>query len=150
MKEVRIYTAGKMGGLSLAEQMQWRDDFLYVLGNSVDDTRVNITCIHPPLFYRYDLEDPDYKTLDEIMTWDLTQLSTCNIMVVNLDGIDTSIGTCIEIGYVDALNSVRDKKIFIIGIGSEENLHPWIKQSMFRIEDSIESAVEYIKEFLLV
>lgn len=149
MRYVKIYTAGKMGGLAFAEKMGWRSAFEKELGTRISDW-VKIDYIHPPMFYDYDDPSPNFKHVEEIKTWDLTQLSTCDIVVVNLKDIETSIGTCMELGFIDALNATRSKKIFVIGIGDENKLNQWIKQSMFRVEESIASAADYIRKYLLV
>lgn len=151
MKTVKIYTAGKMGGLPYNEQIKWRLELRRKLFHLVDWERcnVNVQFVHPPLYYSYDRPE-SYQTLHEVKAWDLTQLSTCDIMVVNLDEIESSVGTCMEIGFVDALNFSQPKKIFVIGIGNPTGLNPWIIDSMFRIEKSIDDAVVYINDFLLI
>ena len=50
MKTYKIFTAGKMGGLSYDEQMKWRKDFETILRSRCDKS---LTFVHPPMFYQY-------------------------------------------------------------------------------------------------
>lgn len=153
MRDIKIYTAGKMAGLSFVDQMQWRWDIANKIANRVDsssvDYGVNIRFIHPPNYYRYG--EDTYKTVDEIKRWDLSQVRTSDIVIVNLDGVNESIGTHFELGCIDTMNTCGGKYIYVIGIGeSKDELYPWINESMHRIEKDYDAAAEYIVDYLLV
>jgi len=142
---IKIYTAGKMSGIPFEEQMKWREEFEYKLKQYSD---CEISFIHPPLYYNYDYIN--HKTEAEIKEWELNQLRKCDIVIVNLKEIDTSVGTHFELAFVNAMNMFGDKHIFVVGIGEEENIHPWIKLSLFRQEPDLNSACQYIIEYLLI
>lgn len=78
------------------------------------------------------------------MQFDLAHVKSSDIVIVNLDGLNTSIGTCIEL-YV-----VYKKEIPVIAFGTNEmyqNLHPWIKEYITRVEKTDEQVVEYVRDF---
>lgn len=143
--EFKIYTAGKMSGTSLDKQMSWRYELEHKLKNYADGKQIKF--IHPPLFYNY--ETDNHRTEREIKEWELNHLADCDIVVVNLEGIESSIGTHMELGFVDAINSNCAKHIYVVGIGDESALHPWLKLSLFRCAEDINDACQFILEYLL-
>ena len=143
---IKIYTAGKMAGLPYEKQMAWREE----IENAIRDrTNKQITFIHPPKFYTYDR--PDFQSEKEVKDWELNQVRNCDIVIANLDGINTSVGTHFELSAVDSINSTSNKHIFIIGFGDNEiQLHPWIELSLHRKETNIDDVADYIVRYLLV
>lgn len=142
----KVYTCGKMSGLTFAQQMEWRS-------NIEHEVRIrayysaDVKFIHPPMFYNY--EEDNQQSEREILEWEMAQLHDCDIVVVNLDGIEDTTGSHMELGAVHGINMFGDKHIFVIGLGKDENLHPWIKESCIRIEDSCSKVAEYICNYLL-
>lgn len=146
MREYRIYTAGKMAGLPYEKQMAWRKEIERAI---CDRTNKRTVFIHPPEFYSYDRTD--FQSEKEVKDWELSQIMDCDVVVTNLDGINTSVGTHFELSAVDSINSISNKHIFIIGVGnSKDTLHPWIELSLHRKEASIDDAADYIVKYLLV
>lgn len=143
----KIYTCGKMSGISFQEQMEWR---LRIEGEVKKwlDFGQGVKFVHPPMFYNY--EENYQKSEREILEWEMTQVHDCDIVIVNLDGIDSTVGSHMELGAVQGINRFGDKHIFVIGLGKDDNLHPWIKESCIRIEDDYAKAAEYICEYLLI
>lgn len=143
---IKIYTAGKMAGLPYEKQMAWREEIESAIR---DRTNKQITFIHPPKFYTYDR--PDFQSEKEVKDWELNQVRNCDIVIANLDGINTSVGTHFELSAVDSINSTSNKHIFIIGFGDTEiQLHPWIELSLHRKETNIDDVADYIVRYLLV
>ena len=141
----KIYTAGKMLGITYEDQMSWRYEAERKIENKTDEL---IRFIHPPLFYNYDT--PTHKTEREVMDWDLSHLKDCDIVVVNLEGIEDSTGTHYELATVNAINSAGSRHIYVIGFGSPKTeLHPWIELSLHRKEDTLDGATDYICRYLL-
>lgn len=117
----------------------WRKDVIDAFfGVSIDD------CFDPTKFYSYN--DSSY-TEKEVMRYDLKQLKNSDIVLVNLDSIDMSIGTAQEIFYAYLLN------IPIIGFIEDEEstyIHPWVKEEVDKIfvgENSKDEAIDYIKTY---
>ena len=148
MREVKIYTCGKMSGIPYEEQMRWRNNFTSCLKKENDFIDRKITIINPPIFYNY--EHKVHKTEREILDWEMKQLHDCDIVVINFDGIDSTVGSHMELGAIQGINRFGDKYIFVIGIGKEDELHPWILETCNRIEPDCESAAKYVAEYLLI
>lgn len=142
----KIYTCGKMSGISFQEQMEWR---LRIEGEVKKwlDFGQGVKFVHPPMFYNY--EENYQKSEREILEWEMAQVHDCDIVIVNLDGIDSTVGSHMELGAVQGINRFGDKHIFVVGLGKDDGLHPWIKESCIRIEDDYAKAAEYIVEYLL-
>lgn len=142
----KIYTCGKMSGISFIEQMMWRSRIESEIKSSLDCGQ-SVKFIHPPLYYNY--EENNHKTEREILEWEMTQVHDCDILIVNLDGIEDTTGSHMELGAVQGINRFGDKHIYVVGLGKSDNLHPWIKESCIRIEEDYAKAAEYIVEYLL-
>lgn len=147
MKEYKIYTCGKMSGISYENQMYWRKKIELFVNREYDGSD-KVKFIHPPLFFNY--ESSSHKTEREILEWEMKQLHDCDIVIVNLEGIDSTIGSHMELGAVQGINRFGDKYIYVVGLGKEDNLHPWINESCMRIENSYSDLAKYIAEYLLV
>lgn len=141
MKTYKIFTSGKMGGLSYRQQMEWRREIeKQIRGQTIKP----LTFIHPPMFYQY--RDNEI----EAMNWEMNHLIDSDIVIVNLENIANSIGTHMELGVVDAVNKALPKNIYVVGIGEPDTSHPWISNSLFHTEECIEDAAEYIVSHLLL
>ncbi len=142
----KIYTCGKMNGISFQEQMEWRSNIEHEVKIRTYYS-ADVKFIHPPMFYNY--EENNHQSEREILEWEMAQLHDCDIIVVNLDGIEDTTGSHMELGAVQGINRFGDKHIFVIGLGKDENLHPWIRETCIRIEEDYAKAAEYITEYLL-
>lgn len=137
----KIYLSGAIGCYEKSGSdyyKTWRKDVDDMFASSIDD------CFDPTKFYSYN--DSSY-TEKEVMRYDLKQLKNSDIVLVNLDSIDMSIGTAQEIFYAYLLD------IPIIGFIEDEKstyIHPWIKEEVDKIfvgENSKDDAVDYIKVY---
>lgn len=138
----KIFTSGKMGGLSYLEQMEWRRNLEKEILLKTDK---KVTFIHPPLFFDYGF--PDQRTAKE---WEINQILDSDIVVCDLSNIKDSIGTHIEIGIIEAVNRLPGKHIYTVGFGKPDSDHPWIKSSMFYRVADIEEAADFIATYLLI
>ena len=148
MRTYKIYTAGKMSGLTEDEQMRWRLEFEHLLRIYTHLKSKSFVCVHPPEYYQYDKSY--HQTEREAMQWDLAQIRDSDIVVVNLDNIADSIGTNMELGYSEGMNQFGAHHIHVIGIGASNIDHPWIGEMMFRHAQTVNEAAEYIAEYLLL
>ena len=145
-KRWKVYTAGRMSGIQYLDQINWRIDIQNAI---MERTEENVEFIHPPYFYNYD--EQNHRSDAEILEWEMSQLNDCDIVIVNLDGIESSIGTHMELGAVQGINRFSGKHIYVVGIGSpSQELHPWIREACIRIEADMDNAAEYIAKYLLV
>lgn len=147
MKTYKIYTAGAMSGRTFAEQMNWRMRIDHEIRNKTD---APIQFIHPPMYYEYGahLEKCD----DEVKQWETAQIRDSDIVIVNLEGANDSVGTHYELATADAVNAFGNRHIYIIGLGNSdvEHVHPWIRLSLHREEENYAKAAEYIVNYLLL
>lgn len=147
MKQFKIYTCGKMSGTTLEHQMKWRKLLEECVRIRYDGSD-RIKFVHPPMFFNYEFKS--HKTDKEILEWEMKQLHDCDILVVDFDGINDTVGSHMELGAVQGINRFGDRYIYVIGVGDSSNLHPWIKESCMRIEDNHYKAAKYIVEYLLI
>lgn len=152
MKNFKIYTCGKMSGLTYSQQMLWRSGITFYVKQKykeIHGTDANITFINPPDYFSY--EENLHKTEREVMEWELSQVCDCDVVIFNLDGIEDSIGSHMELGAVRGANIASGKNIKVVAIGEiPQDLHPWLQLSWFRHEETIEEAADYIAKYLLV
>lgn len=146
MKEFKIYTCGKMNGISYEKQMEWRCKIQELIESKTDK---KVTFIHPPLFYGY--HEIMHKSEREVKEWELNQVCDSDIVIVNLDGINESIGSHFEMGAICGANIVGNKQITVIGVGEvKPEIHPWIGLSFLRHEECLEDAADFIATYLLL
>lgn len=143
---LKIYLAGKMSGLSFDEMFNWRNDLKGRLENiaSWRETKVNI--INPVDFYNF--EYPQHQSEIEVEDFDLAHVKSSDVIIVNLDGLESSIGTIIELH-----DAHYNNKIPVIAFGNKKlynKLHPWIKNSITRVEKNIDDIVEYMGDFYIL
>ena len=144
LKHLQIYLAGKMSGLSYEQMNQWRIDFDKYIKTIVDDYKIELDCVNPVNYFNF--EEMKYQSHEEIMKFDLAKVKSSDIIVVNLNGLNTSIGTCIE------LYEAYKKEIPILGIGSDEvfnNLYPWLKVFITRYDNNYIETIRYIRDFYM-
>lgn len=139
-----------MSGLSYDAQMHWRLELERLVRQKADSagTPHYLTFVHPPHYYRYG--DGLHKTEREAMQWDLSQIRDSDIVVVDLNTVSDSIGTCMELGFIEAINQMGAKHIHVVGIGQPVIDHPWLHEIPLRIETTVEDAATYIAAYLLV
>ena len=146
MKQLKIYEAGKMGGLTFSEMNNWRVELKNKLLNAAENADYKLLVINPVDFYNF--EEKRFQSEEEVEDYDLAHVITSDIIIVNLDGLNTSDGSKIELHDGNFHN-----KIPVIAFGDAElynNLHPWIKRDITRFEKNIDDVVEYIRDFYLI
>lgn len=142
-KTFKIFTAGKMGGLSYREQMDWRRELEHKIYDIIAPSTINF--IHPPLFFDY--SSPNQEMAKQ---WEINQLINSDIVVFNLSNIQDSLGTIMELGIIEGINRVRERKIFTVGIGVPNFEHPWLESALFKRTYTVEEAAEFIVDYLLI
>lgn len=144
MKIRSLYMAGAMGCYKdEPEKMNgWRLDSITLLNSKANFKGVKLEIVNPVDYFNFE-EPRKYKTQEEIMDFDLWQVVHSDLILVNLDRINDSAGTIIELYQAKLLN------IPVVAFGDDSNLHPWIRECTNRIEDDLVGAVGYINEFYL-
>lgn len=140
---MKIYLAGKMSGLTFEEMSEWRNEVLKKLYQAAQLSDVSIKVIHPVMYYNFVEKKHQFEV--EVEEFDLAHVISSNIIIVNLDGLNDSIGTIIELH-----DAHYHHKIPVIAFGNSKlykNLHPWVKNDITRVENNIDDVVTYIRDF---
>lgn len=135
-----------MSGLSFDEMNNWRHKLKTELILTAEISGYQILVINPVEFYNF--EEKRYQSEEEIEDYDLAHVISSDIIIVNLDGLNSSDGTKIELHDAKYHN-----KIPVIAFGEYrlyDDLHPWIKHDITRVENSMEEVVRYIHDFYMV
>jgi nucleoside 2-deoxyribosyltransferase len=156
----RIYLAGNI--TKDVRTYSWREDFTELMYDFFDEDRIRI--INPANtefdkklatgYYKttkQSLKQKNIKTQNIFRAKDYQLIKKSDIVVVNLDIVDLErplVGTIMELAWC------RD--IFympVIGIiGDGKNIycnHPWITECLSARVETIESAVEFISDYLI-
>ena len=144
LEKLKIYLAGKMSGLTFEESDGWRRDFKGVFKRKMNYDTMHYTIINPNDYYNF--KNPSHQNEREIMQYDLNHVRNSDIVVVNLDDINTSIGTAIEL-YVAAQNNIP-----VLAWGNEQEweiTHPWLKECISRRSSDMKNICKYISDFYL-
>ena len=145
MKVQSIYLAGAMGCYKdEPEKMNgWRLLATTILNSKANFKDVRLEIVNPVDYFNFE-EPRRYKTQKEIFDFDLWQVVHSDLILVNLDRINDSAGTIIELYQANQIS-----KIPVVAFGDDSDLHPWIRECINRIEDDLDGAIEYIDEFYL-
>lgn len=144
MKEITVYLAGKMSGLSFNEMNIWRQRVAHDLKERANYSNSNINVINPVLYFNFESKKQQNEL--EIMKFDLSKVKSSDIVIVNMDGLNTSIGTCIE------CYEAYKQEIPVLAFGSDDlfkGLHPWIQNCITRHDGTYIETNKYIEDFYL-
>lgn len=144
MRELKIYLCGKMSELTHSEMNNWRHVLKNKLVSTADHRGYKAYVINPVDFYNF--EEAKHQNEREVKDFDLSHVLSSNIIIVNLDGLSTSDGTKYE------LHDARKANIPVIAFGEYslyEELHPWTKDNITRVEKNMEDVVKYIRDFYM-
>lgn len=142
-----IYTAGAVEAYTNTDKAEkWRND----VKEYFEKYSNNFKIINPTDYYTYGKNQ--HKSDTEVFRFDLRKVRNSDVILVNLNDIRKSVGSCIEV-YEAHKNDIP-----IIGFLDEElqieamiNLiHPWIYCCVDRIETGKNSMIEacrYINEY---
>lgn len=145
-KTLKVYLAGKMSGLTYEQMNDWRVSLTNRLNVAAENTGYKLVIINPVLFYNF--EEKKHQSEKEVRDYDLAHATTSDIVIVNLDGLNTSDGTKQELHDTN-----YHKKIPVIAFGERrlyEDLHPWVKDDITRVEDNAQDVVNYIRDFYMI
>lgn len=144
MNRLKIYLAGKMSGLTYEEMNKWREDIAKIINHMADYCGKEVNVVNPVDYYNFRM--PRHQNEREVMQYDLSHVKSSNIVVVNINGLRESIGSCIE------LYEAYKNNIPVIALDKKDEykyLHPWIKECITRYEGNEENVATYIKDFYM-
>lgn len=134
-----------MSGLSFGEMNIWRLELKVQLQLAAEVSGYKVQVINPVDYYNF--EEKKYQSEEEVRDFDLNHVITSDVIVVNLEGLNSSDGTKIELHDAKYHNRIPviafgDRKLY-------DNLHPWVKENITRVEEKVEDVVRYIQEFYM-
>lgn len=141
MQDFKIYLGGSMCGSTFEEQTKWRRQVRDAILFGDYDYKKKVDFFDPTQFYNF--EEKRYKSESEVMEFDLYNLRSSNLLVVNFNN-PSSIGTAMEIMLAKELH------IPVLGLNKDKKeLHPWLECSCNRICDDMRELVTHVVEFYL-
>lgn len=144
MRELVIYECGRMSGLSFEEMNNWRVSLKTAITQVAENIGINVRVINPVDYYNF--REPKHQSELEPMKFDLARVKESDLIVVNLDGLKTSIGSIIEC-YEAWKNNIP-----VLAFGSKqdyENLHPWVQCCITRHDKNYRECINYISDFYM-
>jgi len=139
-----IYLAGKMGGLSDSEMKQWRNLLKSELEKYSDMANYKTNVVSPCDYFNFN--EQRYQSEQEIMKFDLSLVKNSDIVIVNTNGLSSSIGSIIEV-YEAWKNDIP--VIAYDENGDYKTIHPWLKCCITRADSCVIDICEYIKDFYM-
>lgn len=142
---LKIYLAGKMGGLTFDEMNNWRKKLKLEILRQAGISGCKVLVINPIDFYNF--EEKRYQSEEEVEDYDLAHVVSSDVVVVNLEGLNSSDGTKIELH-----DAHYHRRIPVVAFGDKglyENLHPWVKRDITRVEENMHGVAKYLREFYM-
>ncbi len=140
MKNFIIFLSGKCKGLSKEEQNKWR----YYIREQLEqnnDSKCKVTVINPNEYFNY--FENLHKTNKQIKRYFISMIDKSDLIIVNLNNSDSSVGTGQE------LQHAVDKNIPIIGFGTE-NIYEWESENDCDVVfETIEECVKYVRDYYI-
>lgn len=141
MESVKIYLSGGMNGLTLEEQLRWRNQFIDAIKYGEYDCVKTPIFFNPPLYYSTNTNF--HRSEREAMEFELNQLRKSDLVVVNFN-VPKSLGTAME------LILAKEHRIPVVGLNKMNHvLHPWLKECCTRICDDMYELVEHVYGYYL-
>lgn len=125
---LKIYLSGASKNLDDHGNL-WREDAKFI------GDMHSILAYNPNDFYNYTDKNPN--TVKECMKLFLHQVELSDVILVNLDYTDGSVGTGMEVMHATNLNKP------IIGFGNT-NVYPWVAEMCDVILSDLGQAMDYI------
>ena len=133
MSKIKIYLSG--AELKVDDKFQtWRDECFYY---QMTGYYLNLEFINPIAHFNYTTRKPKTdKQCKDLFMW---QIEKSDVLLVNLDKSDCSVGTGYEVEHANCFN------IPIIGFGKNpDTLYSWTKENCSVVFDTLEEALDYI------
>ncbi len=143
--KLTIYLAGKMSGLNKNDYCKWRSELTDALIDKSFLVGSLIQIINPTDYF--DFDDMDRHLEKEVMQFDLNMVRQSDIVIVNVSGVSSSIGTAIELYEANRLN------IPVIAYTEgdvADDVHPWIENCFSTVQMSKDELIDYIRDFYMV
>lgn len=144
-KNLNIYLSGAMTCTSITEMKGWRNFLKARIEECASNTDCNVSVINPCDYYNF--EEVRHQSEKEIMDYDLALTKKSDVVIVNTLGLNTSIGSAIELyeAYKRDIPIIAYDELNIFS-----KLHPWLQTYITRVENCAVDLCEYLKDFYFV
>lgn len=143
--KLTIYLAGRMSGLCKNDYCKWRSELSDVLMDKAYLVGSRIQIINPADYF--DFDNMDRHLEKEVMQFDLNMVRQSDVVIVNVSGVSSSIGTAIQLYEAKRL----DIPVIAYTEGSvADDIHPWIENCFSTIQMNKNELVDYIYDFYMV
>lgn len=140
MSDLKVYLAGRCYGLD-DEGKGWRQEITKQLEAVAEWQEKNIKIFDPTKFFSY--SEKKHKTQKQVKDYYIHKLSRCDVMILNANDTNVSIGTAQEVQFA------VDNGIPVIAFGTH-NMYPWIVDVDAQVVfDSMHEVVDYIRDYYL-
>lgn len=141
MNPLKIYLVGRCKGLTDGGK-EWRENARKILKTIAETAGTKVIVFDPTEYFDYSSQK--YKTQKQIKEYYYQAMRQCDLVLLNCNGTEFSIGTAQEIQYA------VDHDIPVIGFG-EDHTYPWITEVDCQVVfSSIHEALDYIRDFYLI
>lgn len=138
--DLTVYLAGKCRGLE-DEGTSWRNEIAVKLQTVAEWINSDIQVIDPTKYFSY--SENKHKSNKQVKEFFLDKISQCDLVIVNLDDSDSSVGTAQECQFA------VDNRIPIVGFGTK-NMYEWIAEVDCQVVfDSMHEVVDYVRDYYL-
>lgn len=138
--DLTVYLAGKCRGLE-DEGTSWRNEIAVKLQTVAEWINSDIRVIDPTKYFSY--SENKHKSNKQVKEFFLDKISQCDLVIVNLDDSDSSVGTAQECQFA------VDNRIPIVGFGTK-NMYEWIAEVDCQVVfDSMHEVVDYVRDYYL-
>lgn len=140
MKKFKIYLAGACRDVP-DEGATWREEATNKLKKVAEWMNAEVDIVNPVKYFTY--ANNGGNTSKQIKSYYMSQLKTCDLVMVNLKGTSTSVGTGQECQYA------VDNHIPIIGFNND-NSYTWIADvDCDVVFETMNVAIDYIRDYYL-
>lgn len=140
MEVLKCYLAGRCKGLD-DEGAGWRTEITTKLNAVAEWKDRKIEIFDPTKYFSY--SSNKHKTQKQIKEYYLNRLSKCDLVILNANDTDYSIGTAQEIQFA------VDNHIPIIAFGTQ-NMYPWIVEVDVQVLfDNMYELVDYVRDYYM-
>lgn len=138
---LKVYLAGACRDVD-DEGAGWREEATKKLNKVAEWVNAQIVVINPVKYFTY--ANNSGNSSKQIKAYYMSRLRDCDLILVNLKGTATSVGTGQECQFA------VDNHIPIIGF-NDDNSYPWIAEvDADVVFSNLNLAIDYIRDYYLV
>lgn len=137
---LKIYLAGACKN-EIDDGKEWRSQITEKLKIVAEWNGKKIKIIDPTKYFSY--SEHKHKSQKQVKDFYLNKISKCDLVIINLNNSDASIGTAQEVQFA------VDMHIPVVGFGVQ-NVYPWLSEVDCQVVfDTMTELVDYIRDFYM-